>query len=99
RPAAAAARAGRPGRGIGGSGASGGGRVSSRGMSSSRRSFLALTGLCGAEALLHGPGLAWAGPPPSRIPAPRSAPASADAGMALLAQSRLLADEGLLRVA
>ncbi|MCY0993624.1 TldD/PmbA family protein [Nannocystis sp. ILAH1] len=68
-------------------------------MSSSRRSFLALTGLCGAEALLHGSRAAWAGPAPSRIPAPKSAPASADAGMALLAASRLLADESLLRTA
>ncbi|HEY8377932.1 MAG TPA: DNA gyrase modulator, partial [Nannocystis sp.] len=68
-------------------------------MSSSRRSFLALTGLCGAGAVLHRPGMAWAGPPPSRIPAPRSAPASPDAGIALLSQSRLLADEHLLRVA
>lgn len=64
-------------------------------MSSSRRSFLALTGLAGTGVL----GRAWAGPPPSRVPAPSAAPASADAGARLLAESRLLADEGLARTA
>jgi TldD protein len=66
-------------------------------MSSSRRSFLALTGLGGAAALL--PARAWAGPAPARSPAPPAAPASADAGVTLLTTSRLPADEALLRAA
>lgn len=66
-------------------------------MPSSRRSFLALAGLGSASALA--PWRAWAGPPTSRVPAPASAPASADAGVAMLTTSRLLADEGLARAA
>ena len=44
-------------------------------MSSSRRSFLAATGLASA-GLLWPRRDAWAGPPPARLPAPTSAPAS-----------------------
>mgnify|MGYP003592602833 CR=1 FL=1 len=67
-------------------------------MSSSRRSFLAATGLASA-GLLWPRRDAWAGPPPARLPAPTSAPASADAGARMLGQSRLLADEALARAA
>lgn len=66
-------------------------------MSSSRRSFLVLTGLGGAAALL--PTRSWAGPAPARSPAPATAPGGADAGVALLTASRLPADEALLRAA
>jgi len=67
-------------------------------MSSSRRTFLAATGLASA-GLLWRPGDAWAGPSLARTPAPTSAPASADNGARLLAQSRLLRDEALARAA
>jgi TldD protein len=66
-------------------------------MSSSRRSFLAATGLASAGMLW--PRATWAGPAPSRVPAPAAAPASADAGARMLAESRLLRDEGLARAA
>ncbi len=67
-------------------------------MSSSRRSFLAATGLASA-GLLWRPGDAWAGTSLARKPAPASAPASADTGARLLGMSRLLRDEALARTA
>ena len=67
-------------------------------MPSTRRSFLAATGLASA-GLLWPRRDAWAGPASSRLPAPASAPATADASARMLAASRLLADEALARAA
>lgn len=67
-------------------------------MPSSRRSFLATTGLASAGLLWSGRD-AWAGPSLARTPAPGSAPATADASARMLAQSRLLRDEALARTA
>jgi TldD protein len=72
-------------------------------MSSSRRSFLAASGLAGAGALWPRPGAA--APPPKtsaagqRAPAPASAPPSAADGARTIAASRLLRDEPLARAA
>src|SRR5688572_7278221 len=67
-------------------------------MSSSRRTFLAASGLaaCGLPGLR---GVAWAGPPTSRQPAPAWAPPMADGGARQIAEGQLVTDEPLARAA
>lgn len=66
-------------------------------MPSSRRTFLAASGL--AAAGLPGLGVAWAGAPANRQPAPAWAPPSADGAARRIGESPLLADEGLAQAA
>ena len=67
-------------------------------MPGSRRSFLVGSGLDDAS-LLWPRREVWAGPPPSRVPAPTVAPAAADASARMLGESRLLRDEALASAA